>query len=144
MGLTADEARPRATDERATPVPFEDFYLDHYRNVYAAMWLVTRDRHEAEEIAQDAFLRILERWDRVAEMEDPTGYLFRTATNVWRSRGRRSALTLRRAIRMTPPRDELEHVEARADVVRVLGRLTPRQRAAIVLIDLVGLGSEEA
>lgn len=144
MALTNDEARPTVTARPADGASFEDFYLDHYRDVYAAMWLVTRDRHEAEEIAQEAFLRVLERWDGVARMDDPTGYLFRTATNVWRSRGRRSALALRRIIRMTPPRDELEDVESRADVVRVLGTLTPRQRAAIVLLDLVGLGSEEA
>jgi RNA polymerase sigma factor (sigma-70 family) len=77
-------------------------------------------------------------------MNDPTAYVFRTATNVWRSRGRRAALSLRRVVRMTPPRDELAEAESRADVVAVLSVLTPRQRAAIVLLDLDGLSSEQA
>ena len=139
-----------AEEVHATPTrdagnrSFEEFYLDHHREVYAAMWLVPRDRHEAEEITQDAFVRILERWDRVARMEDATGYVFRTAMNLWRSRARRSALVMRRVMKLMPPRDELEDVESRVDVVRVLGALTPRQRAAIVLLDLVGLPSDEA
>ena len=37
---------------------------------------VTRNRFEAEELAQDASLSVYERWDRVAEMDDPTGYLY--------------------------------------------------------------------
>jgi RNA polymerase sigma factor (sigma-70 family) len=87
---------------------------------------------------------VLERWERVGRLDDPTGYLFRTATNVWRSRRRRSLLAIRRAVGQAPPRDELAAAEARADVVRILGDLTPRQRAAIVLVDLVGLTSEDA
>ena len=46
---------------------------------FAALWLVTRNSHEAEEIMQDAFLKLWERWDRVNQMDDPTGYLYRTA-----------------------------------------------------------------
>jgi len=144
MFSTGEAQAALIADPPAEGTSFEDFYLDHHREVYAAMWLVSRDRHEAEEITQDAFLRVLERWDRVAGLEDPTGYLFRTAMNMWRSRARRSALAMRRAIRITPPRDELEFAKSRADVVRVLGTLTPRQRASIVLVDLVGLTSEDA
>ena len=123
---------------------FEAFYLENHRDVYAAMWLVTRNRHEAEEIAQEAFLRVLERWDRVSSLEDPIGYVFRTATNVWRSRGRRAAVALRRVMRTAPAPDELEFAESRADVIHALSALTPRQRAALVLVDLVGLTSEQA
>ena len=123
---------------------FEDFYLQHHREVYAAMWLVTRDRQEAEEVTQDAFLKLLERWERVGSMDDPTGYLFSTAMNVWRSRRRRAAVALRRAIHPGERPNELEQAESRADVVRILSVLTPRQRASLVLLDLIGLTSEQA
>ena len=43
---------------------------------------VTGNRHEAEEVMQDAFLNVFERWDRVRQMDDPTGYL-RIAFNVF-------------------------------------------------------------
>jgi RNA polymerase sigma-70 factor (ECF subfamily) len=123
---------------------FEDFYLEHHRDLYSSIWLVTRDSHEAEEIAQEAFLRLLERWQGIQGMDDPVGYLYRTAINVWRSRGRRAALALRKAVRPSPPVDEIGDAEARIDVLRILGTLTPRQRAALVLTDLIGFTSQEA
>ena len=85
-----------------------------------------------------------ERWDRVRDLEDPGGYLFRTAMNVWRSRTRRAAVAIRRVVRALPPDDALAEVESRDVVVRALAPLTPRQRAALVLTDLLGLTSEEA
>lgn len=128
----------------ATPPTFEDFYQERHDGLYRALWLVTRNRHEAEEIAQDAFLRLFERWDRVRELEDMGGYLYRTAMNVWRSRGRRTAVAIRRAVRALPADDGLAEVESRDAVVRALAPLTPRQRAALVLTDLLGFTSEEA
>jgi RNA polymerase sigma-70 factor (ECF subfamily) len=143
MKAISDLALSASGASREGPA-FDDFYLQHHREVYAAMWLVTRDRHEAEEVTQDAFLKLLERWNRVGSMDDPTGYLFSTAMNVWRSRRRRAAVALRRAIHPGERPNELEQAESRADVVRILSVLTPRQRAALVLVDLVGLSSEEA
>jgi DNA-directed RNA polymerase specialized sigma24 family protein len=75
----------------------------------------------------------------VAGLDDPVGYLFRTATNVWRSRTRRAAVALRKLVRLVPsPRDEVGAAEARIDVLRALAALTPRHRAAVVLVDLDG------
>ena len=34
---------------------------------------MTGNRHDAEELMQDAFLRLWERWDRIEAIEDPTG-----------------------------------------------------------------------
>ena len=74
----------------AEPLGFESFFEDHCSKVFRAMCLVTGNRQEAEEITQDAFLRLWERWDPVAEMEDPAGFLFKTAMNVFRNRARRA------------------------------------------------------
>lgn len=124
--------------------PFEDLVEAEHANLYGALCLITRDRPEAEDVMQEAFLRVWERWDRVAEMDDPTGYLFRTAMNLWRKRRRRASLAVRRVMRLAPQRDELAEVEAREAVVRALAALTPRQRAAVVLVDLLDHRSEEA
>ena len=37
---------------------------------------MTRNRFEAGELAQDAFLSVYEGWDRVAKMDEPTAYLY--------------------------------------------------------------------
>jgi RNA polymerase sigma-70 factor, ECF subfamily len=81
---------------------FEDLVGAEHANLYGALCLITRDRAEAEDVTQEAFLRVWERWNRVVEMDDPAGYLFRTAMNLWRKRRRRTALAVRRAIRLAP------------------------------------------
>jgi RNA polymerase sigma-70 factor (ECF subfamily) len=126
------------------PQTFEEFFSMHREGVYGAMWLLTRNRHEAEEIAQDAFCRVWERWEHVATLDDPEGYIYRTAMNVWRSRRRRTAVAVRRAVHAVPPDDELDRVDVQDTVLRALMSLTERQRASIVLIDLLGFTSAEA
>ncbi|MGZ6546099.1 MAG: RNA polymerase sigma factor [Actinomycetota bacterium] len=131
-------------EPEVVPRSFEEFFHAERDRLYGTLWLVTRNRHEAEEISQDAFLKVWERWDEVREMAEPAGYLCRTAMNVWRSRGRRTSVALRKAVRALPPDDELAAIDERDVVVRTLAVLTPRQRAAIVLVDLLGFTSEEA
>ena len=123
---------------------FGDFFEREKLDLYGAMCLVTHDGHEAEEIVQDAFVRVLEHWDRVAVMEDPRGYLYRTAMNVFRSRYRRAAVAARRAWRRDPVPDPIAEVDAMDATMRALSRLSSRQRAAVVLTDLLSFPSEEA
>ena len=86
-----------------------------------------------------------ERWDRIGTLDDPTGYLFRVAMNVFRSRYRRTALSVRRALFLAPaPSDDLAAVESRDVVVGLLMALDPKQRAAVVLTAILDLSAEEA
>jgi RNA polymerase sigma-70 factor (ECF subfamily) len=126
------------------PHSFEEFFLEHRVPLFRALWLIVRNRQEAEEIMQEAFVRVLERWDRVSVHPDPGGYLYRTAINEFRSRRRRAAKALRRVMGSPPHDDELEAIEQRDAVIAALAPLTPRQRAAVVLVDVLGLSSEEA
>lgn len=123
---------------------FEGFFEQHHERLFRALWLLTRNRQEAEEVMQDAFLRLWERWDRVVGGPDPTGYLYRTAMNVWRSRLRRAAVAARKVIHHIQGDDEIAEVEERDAVVRTLAPLPPRQRAAIVLMDVLDLSSDRA
>ena len=138
-GARASEAD--VADEQAS---FEDFFGEEHARLFGALCLVTGDRFEAEEIMQDAFLRMWERWDRVRWLDDPSAYLFRTAMNVFRNRYRRTALGLRRTLSLAPNDDAFSTVEDRDVVVRALRDLAPTQRAAVVLTGYVGLTSEEA
>jgi RNA polymerase sigma-70 factor (ECF subfamily) len=139
--ISEAESILRADEE---PPTFEEFFERLHRRLHAAIWLVTRDLQEAEEITQDAFLRVWERWDRVGALDDPEGYLFRTAMNVFRSRKRRAALAIRRVVRQTSPDDLIESIERREVLVQALASLTPRERAAVVMTDVLGFSSEEA
>jgi RNA polymerase sigma-70 factor, ECF subfamily len=129
------------------PVPtasFEEFFAAERARLFGALVVMTNDRAEAEEILQDAFLKVWERWERVAAMDQPVGFLYRTAMNLFRKRLRRAAVAVRKAVHLLPRGDELADVEMRDEAVRLLERLTPRERAAIVVTAYLGYSSEEA
>ncbi len=139
---TSDEQALEATVAEAS-LRFEDFFGEEHARLFGALCFVTGDRHEAEEIMQDAFLRLWERWDEV-QFADPSAYLFRTAMNVFRNRYRRSVLGLRKTLSIASSEDAFANVDDRDLLVRSLSELTPDQRAAVLLTGYVGLSSEEA
>ena len=126
------------------PLSFESFFDAEARTLFRRLYAVTGDAGEAEEMMQDAFLALWERWDRVGAMEDPTGYLYRTSMNVFRKRGRRAALVARRRFARAPDPVPFADIDAQQDVVAALKKLSPRQRAAVVLLDVMDYPSEEA
>ncbi len=143
------EVEPLAAAPEGVPAEFDAFFRTHHAGVFACFRLLARDEAEAEEVAQEAFLRVWQRWDRVAAMERPDGYLYRTAMNVWRSRRRRAAVALRRLGRRVRSAEGVSEggvpaVEDRDAVVRALAGLSERQRAAFVLTEGLDLTSEEA
>jgi len=131
-------------DERTRPSSFEDLFLAERIRLYRALCVLTGDRSEAEDLAQDAFVRVLVAWERVGSLDDPVGYLYRTALNGARSRYRRSVLAVRRQLRPRDGRDELDLAEERAEIVRSLAKLTYKQRASVILLDLLEMTSGEA
>src|SRR5262245_59980331 len=93
---------------------FEAFFAAEWPRVFQALLLLTGSKQEAEDIAQGAFLKLLERWDRLDRVEDLEGYLFRTALNGSRSLYRRSNLAAKRALAPgRAPVDPFEQVAER-------------------------------
>lgn len=126
------------------PVSFDGFFQEQHPRLFAALCLTTGSRAEAEEIAQDAFVKVLERWDRVSRMDDPTGFLFRTAMNLFRKRYRRARLAERLPIPTRERDDAFAVVNDRDLLVRAMRDLTPHQRAAVVLTAIFDYSSEDA
>jgi RNA polymerase sigma factor (sigma-70 family) len=151
MDRSADSAfaasLPPAEGERLDAkdgMGFEDLFASEHERLFRAVYLVTGSSQEAEELMQDAFLKVWERWDRVSRLDNPGGYLYRVAINGARSRYRRAALAAKRTLSFGQAEDQFAAADLRDELVRALKMLTPRQRMALVLRDLVGLSSEEA
>jgi RNA polymerase sigma factor (sigma-70 family) len=123
---------------------FTDFFLDEHERLYRALYFVTGSPHEAEELMQDAFMKLWERWDRIEELDDATAYLFRVALNGFRMRARRARTAAKRVISIEPTPDPFADVDLKQDVHRMLAELSPRQRSALVLTEIFGYGSEQA
>jgi RNA polymerase sigma-70 factor, ECF subfamily len=128
---------------RENSLGFDDFFETEKDRLLRILTVVTGSRQEAEDIAQDAFTNVFERWESVRRMDNPSGYLYRTAMNVFRSRYRRATRIVKRAVGIAPERDVFEIVEDRDVAGRALARLAPRQRAALVLTELLGYSGEE-
>ncbi len=137
-------AEASASEHLEASRSFEIFYDAESRTLFRRMWLVTGNRAEAEELMQDAFLKVWERWEKVEAMDDPVGYLYRTAMNLFRKRYRRAALAIRRSIGLASTRDDFEDADDRESVRQVLSTLPPRQRAALVLTELLGFNPTDA
>ena len=132
-----------ASEVGMTP-SFEDFFIAEHERLFKALYMLTGDRFEADDLAQEALLRAYERWDRVGAMDSPAGYVYRTALNLNRNRLRGLVVRARRILAAIPTEDHSGPLAASHDVRNALARLPRGQREALVLVDWLGLGSEEA
>jgi RNA polymerase sigma-70 factor (ECF subfamily) len=132
-------ARSRSTVVDADLVELCD--REHARLV-GALALLTGDRGIAEELAQEAMIRLHQHWPRVREMQAPAGWLHGVGANLARSWWRRRHAE-RRAYAKVGPVAEVADVGAEpADVLairRAVSILPTRQRTAVVLRHFVGL-----
>src|SRR5947207_13683198 len=86
----------RVVDDAA----FSAWYRSEHPRLLAAMSVVTRDLHAAQDVTSEAFARALAAWTRVSAMDSPTGWTYRVALNVARRRARRAAIEQRLFRRM--------------------------------------------
>jgi RNA polymerase sigma factor (sigma-70 family) len=121
---------------------FEAFFRDQYPVLWRAMVLLTGDRADAEDLAQEAMARVYERWERVEAMSSPGGYLYRVALNLHRKRRRRRFVLP--PVGPEPAGDPAQLVETESEVLRLLELLPAGQRQALVLVEWLGLESSDA
>ena len=110
---------------------FEVFFEGERHRLLRALYLLTGNVEEAQEVLQDAYVAVWERWDR-------------SALNRYRSGLRRTARAARRAVGRAHGGDLFAAADERVVLAQALARLTPRRREAIVLTELLGYGSAEA
>ncbi|UED88588.1 SigE family RNA polymerase sigma factor [Streptomyces profundus] len=98
-------------------------------------YLLTGNHHDAEDLAQTALARACAHWKRVRRADDPDAYVWRVLINahVDRFRRRRVREWLTDRFPERAEADSAEQVAARGVLLPALDRLTPRQRAVVVL-----------
>jgi RNA polymerase sigma-70 factor, ECF subfamily len=122
---------------------FTDFFAGRFERLVRACLLLTGSIAEGEDLAQEAMAKVLERWDRVSVMEDPEGYLYRTALNLHRNALRRLAMATRLRVSEEPAEDS-DATDRRLDLLRAIRSLPRPQREALVLVEWLGYSAEEA
>jgi RNA polymerase sigma factor (sigma-70 family) len=129
----------------AQELDFDSFFREEHPRVFRLAYLLTGDRAEAADIAQEAMARALERWDRVRAMASPGGYVVRIAVHLHHRRLRGLRLRSREVAAVSGAgEDPATAAAARSDVLRALLSLPAGQRQALVLTAWLGLDSAEA
>lgn len=135
-GGRAVERVERSGGRRRSPVTVtgaadaELLYAERYAPSVRLAHLLIGDRGRAEELVQDAFVRVL---PRLAELDDPAAYLRTVVVNLCRDAGRRTsrARVLRHDRPLSVPGPEVPATSTA--VWLALQRLPDRQRAALCL-----------
>jgi RNA polymerase sigma factor (sigma-70 family) len=142
--MQAEGKATQLPDAAGTSRDFRTLYEDEHRRLFQTLYFVTGNRHDAADLMHEAFLKMWERWDSIGEIRDVHAYLFKVALNASRTRARTARRAARRRIPLGVVHDPFDEIELREDVRQMLQALTPRQRAALLLLDLYDYDSGEA
>jgi RNA polymerase sigma-70 factor (sigma-E family) len=121
-------------DERLS---FAEFATARLGALSRLAYLLTGDHHAAEDLLQNAFVVVSSRWDRVATADDPMAYmrrvLYHEFVSTWRRERHRRAEYSTEQVPERASRDDVSDAVRRVVLEQALARLSPRQRAVIVL-----------
>lgn len=106
-------------------VTFEELYATQHRSMVRLAYTLVDTTEQAEEVVQDAFAAVYERYDRI---DNPAAYLRMTVLN-----GCRRVLRRRMVLRRQPVPPSEDGTIVFNHVVDAIRRLPHRQRSAIVL-----------
>lgn len=145
------DARLMKATSRGDAEAFSLIVERHKNGLINYLTHLTGDRDHAEEVAQEAFLRLYEHAGRYDERGKLSSYLYSIATNLVRTEQRRRMRWLRLVPRFAVHTDRDEHTpqacllsdEAGTEVRRALDALPLHFRAPIVLREIEGWSYEE-
>jgi RNA polymerase sigma-70 factor (ECF subfamily) len=123
---------------------------DHTDRLYRAARSMCRSRHEAEDLVQETFARVLQK-PRFLRSDDDIGYLLRVLRNTFVSTRRSAA----RRPEIPVEHEELASVEDRSslqpeaglehsELYRTIAALPDPFRDALIAVDVIGLSYREA
>lgn len=113
----------------------EELYVTHAPSALRFAFYLSGDREQAQDLVQDAFVRVAGRFAYLRKPDVFGTYLRRTIFNLHTSRLRRLRLErdyLSREHRVDPGHSDADPAE-RDEVWHAILQLPPRQRAAVVL-----------
>jgi RNA polymerase sigma-70 factor (sigma-E family) len=120
-------------------------WRDHSVELRRLAYFLVGDREEADQLVQDAFVLAWKRWDRVGGFETPSAWIRGAVVNKSRSWRRHLRIASRKRHLFANEPSTVGSVGAvlDTDLVRALGRLTPSQRAVVVLRYMEDLSIEQ-
>lgn len=123
------------TGDESKSEGFDELFAAQFTMVARTVAYIVQDRMRAEEIAQDAFVRLLQHWPKVSRYDRPDLWVRKVAVReAVRDRNRTKRRAVLERANLTLEAEDLIGVAARhADVMAAVRRLAPKQRAVVVL-----------
>ncbi len=112
-------------------------YEERYAELVRFATFITGDSDIAEDVSQEAFVRVYDAWDRLDDHDRALGYLRATVVNISRGRHRRRVVAERnqppRLVSVPSAEDDAMGRVGRSAVLEAVSSLPSRQRACVVM-----------
>jgi RNA polymerase sigma-70 factor (ECF subfamily) len=133
----------RSTERSDVQPGLERFYVAAYPRLVAFLRPLVGSATEAEDVAQEAFVRLLPRWSSVEQYQDPEAWLRSVAFKIAVSRWRRLRTASRHLVRHRPELTAPAPDEDALLVEAALRSLSLEHRQVLVLHHGLGLSVDE-
>ena len=129
---------------------FKQRFMPHWRHLFWTAWRLTGNSQDAEDLVQEAFLKLWTKRDTLGNIENDEAYLTTFVTNLFRDQRRRRRLTMADSTEETlAVADEsnlvkrIEEREETEQVVKLIGQLPQQQRRVLTLHAVEELSPKE-
>ena len=116
---------------------FDEFVRARRLMLLKTATLLTGDQHAAEDLVQETLVRAAQRWPTIAASQSPEAYvrriLYTRSIDAWRWRRRQPDPMPSRDRRDDGITHETDRSDTRVTLAQALRRLTPKQRAVLVI-----------
>jgi RNA polymerase sigma-70 factor (ECF subfamily) len=116
-----------------------DLYEGAYARLVSVLAVAAGNRTDAEDVVQEAFVRLLRHWSAVSRYDDPEAWVRQVAFRLLSNRLRKTRNGVRAVLRLGRPMDADGPTGDRLDIAVALQALPLAQRQVLVLHHLVGL-----
>ena len=129
------DERSRIEAAQKDPARFAELYDQHFDRIYAFVVSRVRDRSAAQDITAEVFHQALANLKKYEWRGVPfSAWLFRIAVNAMNDHFQRSARERGQMSEVTEPAaNELEHIEQRATLYRLVESLPHDQRRVVIM-----------
>jgi len=153
--MSDDAAHPRAalSDAQLLRARQDEFVRLHMRRVFLIIYRIVGSVPDAQDLTQDVFIKALQHAGQLKDPDKSAHWLSRIASNAaidfLRRRGRASFSAIDEVLDpiQTPSEQSPEALLLQGEhadyLQQALGKLTPRERAALILRDVEDLPAEE-
>jgi RNA polymerase sigma factor (sigma-70 family) len=142
---------PTSAARGERPLSFDDVFCELLTRLYRRAVILTGTRHSAEDAVHEAYLKLAANPDRLRLHPEPYAYAFAALMSVLRDTWRRERRHVLVAdVDTTVSNDAhgwdggLERRSSEREALRLLGYLSNRQAAIVILVDLDGYTIDQA